>query len=232
MDLDEPEMSEPMIGESTDTFVGRIRLAKRVLPILRDLVARNFSLVVESDRRTSQAASLTSDFVLELGDARLRLILTPGAPDPIGDGRITAALLSHYMLDAPDADAVAIVADDDELSTWVFDIYALNTSAHTTEPAGLADALNAYFEDTVHPIELPNFRGIIALPSQKEIESTLERNASSALAQVKESRARIEERVTALGLLGPSDSQRLVNSLIAAIRTGNPSLTTLLETHD
>ena len=165
MDLDEPELSEQLPGESTAEFVGRIHLARRVLPILRDLVARRFALVVESDRRMSSAASLTSDFVLEFGDARVRLILVPGDPDPLGDGAVTTASLAHYMLDVPDSDAIAVVADDDKLSTRVFDVYSLNSPAQMAEPLSLSEALDVYFEDIVHPIELPNFRAVLALPS-------------------------------------------------------------------
>jgi hypothetical protein len=228
MDLDEPELSEQLPGESTAEFVGRIHLARRVLPILRDLVARRFAVVVESDRRMSSAASLTSDFVLEFGDARVRLILVPGHPDPLGDGAVTTASLAHYMLDVPDSDAIAVVADDDKLSTRVFDVYSLNSPAQMAAPLSLSEALDVYFEDIVHPIELPNFRAVLALPSNDQLESVLERDARAALERIRGSRARIEEKVTAIGLIGPEDSRRLVDILLHTMRTGQPSLSLLI----
>ncbi|MGA2804545.1 MAG: hypothetical protein ABSD85_15380 [Acidimicrobiales bacterium] len=229
VDIDEPELSEAQPGESTDAFVARINLARRVLPILRDLVKQRFALVVESDRRTSSAASLTSDFVLEFGDARVRLILVPGDHDPIGRGTVSMSSLAHYMLDVPDSDAVAVVSDDEQLSTWVFDIYALKSSATTSDATALAEALSGYFESAVHPIELPDFRGVLALPSAEQLESALGRNAAAALDRIKHGRVQIEEKVRAINLIGPEDSRRLLDTLLSAVQGQSPSLSLLLQ---
>jgi hypothetical protein len=228
MDLDEPDLSESMIGESTETFIDRIKLAKRVLPILRDLVCRNFSLVVESERRSSSAASLTSDFVLEYGDVRVRIILTPSESAPFEANVIDATMLAHYMLDVPDTDAVAIVADDRELSTWIFDIYSLNASA-TIEMQELATALNSYFEDFVHPIEVPNFRSALSLPTQDQLEPLLQQQAIAALEHIKTARVSIDEKKTALGRIGLQDRERLIKTLMQTIRTGHAAISILLD---
>lgn len=235
MDIDEPELSQLLPGESTEHFVARVRLAARVLPVLRDLVAQRFALVVEADRKTSRAAALTSDFVLEFGDARLRIILAPREPDPLSGKRVNLDALAHYILDVPDTDALAIVADNERLSTYVFDVYALNSTAAKPLPADLGDALNAYFDNTVHPIELPDFHGLLTLPSTDRLESILEREARAALERIRTSRVRIEEKVTALGLIGPLDSRHLVETVLQALQ-GRPSLSTLIseeeETND
>ena len=227
MDIDEPELSDFLPGESSDTFRARIRLSRRVLPVLREMVNRRLSLIIESDRRSSRATSLTSDFVLELGDSRVRLLLTPDEPDPLST-LIPIDALRHYILDVPDTDAVAVVADDESLSTWVFDVYDLNeTQLPNSSP--LAEALGAYFEAAVHPIEIPNLRGTMALPTPEQLEDALERTARSAFSDVKGGRARIEEKVTAIGLLGPKDAEQLVGTLLQAYRSRQPILSSLLE---
>jgi AcrR family transcriptional regulator len=132
------------------------------------------------------------------------------------------------MLDVPDSDAIAVVADDDKLSTRVFDVYSLNSPAQMAAPLSLSEALDVYFEDIVHPIELPNFRAVLALPSNDQLESVLERDARAALERIRGSRARIEEKVTAIGLIGPEDSRRLVDILLHTMRTGQPSLSLLI----
>ena len=228
MYLDEPELSEPLPGESPVDFRARIGLMRRVLPILADLVRRRFALVVESDRRTASSTSVTSDLVVEFGDSRVRLVLTPNTSDPICTDRVSVLALRHYMLDVPDTDAVAVVADDDSLSTWVFDVYDLQVEGDTPRPAGLADALEAYFEEAVHPIELPNFRGVLRLPTTEVLEASLERDGRAAFEKVRTSRVRIPEKVTALSLLGPTESRNLVNTLVMALRNGEPSLALLL----
>ena len=228
MDIDDPELSDFLPGESSDTFRARIRLSRRALPVLRELVKRRLSLIIESDRRSSRATSLTSDFVLELGDTRVRLFLTPNESAPLTT-LIPIDALRHYILDVPDTDAVAVVADDENLSTWVFDVYDLNeTQPPNSSP--LADSLGAYFEAAVHPIEIPNLRGTMALPTPEQLEEALERNARSAFSGVKGGRPRIEEKVKAIGSLGPKDADRLVGTLLEAYRSKQSILSSLLET--
>ena len=189
---------------------------------------RRFALVIESDRRTASAASLTGDLVIEFGDSRVRLVLTPNDSEPFSSGRLTVSELRHYMLDVPDTDAVAVVADDEALSTRVFDVYGLQVDAEIPRPHGLGDALGVYFEEAVHPIELPNFRGILRLPTTELLETTLDRDARAAFEEVRTGRVRIPEKVTALGLLGPAESRKLINTLLMALRNGEPSLSLLL----
>lgn len=228
MDIDEPELSDSLPGESSDTFRARIRLSGRVLSVLREMVHRRLSLIIESDRRSSRATSLTSDFVLELGDSRVRLLLAPDEPTPLS-ALIPRDALRHYILDVPDTDAIAVVADDENLSTWVFDVYDLNDT-QLSDSSPLAEALGAYFEAAIHPIEIPNLRGTMALPTPEQLEDALERTARSAFSSVKSSRARIEEKVTAMGLLGPDDAEQLVDTLLHAFRSRQPNLSSLLET--
>lgn len=229
MDLDEPELSEAPPGESPEEFRARILLTQRVLPILRDLVSRRFSLVIESDRRSSETVPITSDFVLEYGDSRVRLVLGANDPDPMSSGRPSLSDLRHFMLDVPDTDAVAVVADNSALSTWVFDVYGLQADSESAHPMDLGDALAAYFDDTVHPIELPNFRHVLNFPSSEELATALEHDARAAFEKVRSSRARIEEKVRALGQLSPADCQALVDIVLNAFRNREPSLSLLLD---
>lgn len=228
MDIDDPELSESLLGESPEDFRARIGLIRRVLPILRDLIGRRMALVIESERRSSSTVPITSDFVLEFGDIRVRLVLVASDSNPMSSGRIPISSLRHYILDVPDTDAIAVVADDDALSTWVFDVYGLQTDGERAEPMGIGEALDAYFEDIVHPIEIPNFRRVLSLPTKEVLEAALEQDAREAFEKVRRSNARIEEKITALGLLGSAECNNLVNTVLMALRSGKPSLSPLL----
>ena len=87
----------------------------------------------------------------------------------------------------------------------------------------------AILRAAVHPIELPDFRGVLALPSAEQLESALGRNAAAALDRIKHGRVQIEEKVRAINLIGPEDSRRLLDTLLSAVQGQSPSLSLLLQ---
>lgn len=210
MDLDDPDLSDPKPGESPAAFESRLRMLRRVSPIVQRLTEHGFTVVVESERRGVRPDDLESDLVVEYGDVRLRALLCPDETSPL-QGSASHDRLSHYFLDVPDTDAVAVVSDDEELTTSVLDIYDANDPGHSGPPARtLAAAIATYFTENVFAVELPDFQTVLALPSEAELRERLERSVRSNFERVKAGRVRIPEKIAALDTLGPDDSRRLV----------------------
>lgn len=231
MDLDEPEMSNPRPSESTAAFESRLRMLRRVGPIVRRLGERGFAIVVESEHRGPRAADMESDLVVEYGDVRLRVLLCPGEASPL-QGSASHDRLAHYFLDVPDTDAIAVVSDDDDLSTSVLDVYDANDSNHSVpRPRPFADAIATYFTDNVFAVELPDFRTVLALPSEAELGDRLERSIRSSFDRVKAGRVRIPEKIAALETLGPEDIRRLVACITGVLAGDTPTVDGLLGRH-
>jgi hypothetical protein len=232
MDLDEPELSDPRPGESPAAFERRLGMLRRVGPIVRRLAEHGFAIVVESERRGAHAHDMESDLVVEYGDVRLRVLLCPDEATPL-QGSASHARLAHYFLDVPDTDAVAVVSDDEELSTSVLDVYDANAPGRSSQSARpLADAIATYFTENVFAVELPDFRTVLALPSEAELRDRLERLVRSNFERVKAGRVRIPEKIAALETLGPEDTRRLVSCITAVLAGDTPTVEELLGRDD
>ena len=228
MDLDEPELSDPRPGESPAAFESRLRMLRRVGPITRRLAEHGFAVVVESERRGAHANDMESDLVVEYGDVRLRVVLCPGEASPL-QGSASHDRLSHYLLDVPDTDAIAVVSDDDELSTSVLDVYDANDPGHSAPPERpLADAIATYFTENVFAVELPDFRTVLALPSEAELRDRLERAVRANFERVKAGRVRIPEKIAALETLGPEDTRRIAACITGVLANDTPTVHEIL----
>jgi hypothetical protein len=228
MDLDESDLSDPRPGESAAAFESRLRMLRRVSPVVEQLTERGFTVVVESDRRGGHPDLLESDLVVEYGDVRLRVLLCPNERSPLR-GSASLDRLAHYFLDVPDTDAVAVVADDDGLTTSVLDVYDANDPAHPSAPArSLAAAVATYFTENVFAVELPDFRAVVTLPSEAELRERLERAMRSNFDRVKSGRVRIPEKIAALDTLGPDDARRLIAGATSVLSGETPTINELL----
>ncbi len=228
MDLDEPELSDLRAGESPAAFESRLRMLRRVGPIVRRLGEHGFATVVESERRGAHAGDMESDLVVEYGDVRLRVLLLPGEASPL-QGSASHGRLARYFLDVPDTDAIAVVSDDEELSTSVLDVYDANDPDHPSPPARpLADAIATYFTENVFAVELPDFRTVLALPSEAELRERLERSVRSSFDRVKAGRVRIPEKIAALETLRPEDTRRLLACITGVLAGDTPTVDELL----
>lgn len=228
MDLDDPEMSDPRRGESSAAFESRLRMLRRASPIVQQLTEHGFTVVVESERRGVRPDDLESDLVVEYGDVRLRVVLCPNETSPL-QGSTSHDRLAHYFLDVPDTDAIAVVSDDDELTTSVLDVYDANDPVHLSAPArSLAAAIATYFTENVFAVELPDFRTVLALPSETELRERLERSIRSNFERVKAGRVRIPEKIAALDTLGPEDTRRLIACVTAVLSGETPTVSELL----
>jgi hypothetical protein len=137
--------------------------------------------------------------------------------------------LAHYFLDVADTDAVAVVADDDALSTFVLDIYDANDPDRPTPLARpLADAVATYFLENVFAVELPNFRQVLALPSGPELHDRVERSVRASFERIRAARVRVPEQIAALEALGPEDARRLVACVGGVLDGDLPSISELL----
>lgn len=205
MDFDDPYMTDPRVDESAEEFASRVRMLSRMRPLLQALKDRQFVLVVESDRRNRSSSGLISDLVVEYGETRLRMILRPG--EQAGTfAKKNRERLASYFQDTPDTDAVAIVGDDDDLSTVVLDIYDVNLDRVPAHPRmRLADALFRYFDANVFAVEMPDFRRLVSLPTDKELAGILNEAISKSFDAYKSSRPRVREKVVALEMLGDND---------------------------
>jgi hypothetical protein len=228
MDLDEPDLTEPRADESPAAFEGRLRMLRRVGPIVQRLAGHGFAIVVESERRSPHTAEMDSDLVVEYGDVRIRILLCPGEEEPL-QGRASHDRLAHYLLDVPDTDAVAVVSDDDVLSTCVLDVYDVNDPGRPTPPGRpLADAVATFFTENVFAVELPNFRQVLVLPSEAELRDQIERSVRVSFERVKAGRVRIPEKIAALEAIGPGDIRRLVASVTGVLDGESPAINELL----
>ncbi len=227
MDLDEPELTEPRPGESATAFEGRLRMLRRLGPIVRELSEHGFAIVVESDRRTPHAIAIESDLVIEYGDVRVRVLLCPGEREPL-QGHASRDQLAHYFLDVPDTDAVAVVSDDDLLSTLIMDVYDTHDEDARMLPRPLADAIAEFFTANVFAVDLPDFRTVLSLPSEAELSSRLEGVLRDAFGRIKTTRARIPEKIAALQTLGTQDVERVVACVTSAIDGDVPAIEELL----
>jgi hypothetical protein len=228
MDLDEPELTEPRPGESAATFEGRLRMLRRLGPIVRKLGEHGFAIVVESDRRTPHAVAIESDLVIEYGDVRVRVLLWPGEREPL-KGHASRDHLAHYFLDVPDTDAVAVVSDDDLLSTLIMDVYdAHDVGAQMPPSRPFADAIAEFFTANVFAVELPDFRTVLALPSEAELRARLEGLLRDTFGRIKTTRARIPEKIAALEALGIEDVERVIACVTGAIEGDVPAIEALL----
>lgn len=232
MDLDEPELSDQRPGESPGAFESRVRMLRRVGPIMRRLAEHGFAVVVESERRGGHAEAMESDLVVEYGDVRLRILLCSDEASPLR-GSASHDRLAHYFLDVPDTDAIAVVSDDDELMTSVLDVYDANDPGQSSPPPRpLADAIATYFTENVFAVELPDFRTVLALPSETELSDRLERSVRSSFERVKAGRVRIPEKIAALETLGSEDARRLVACVTAVLAGDTPTVEELLGRDD
>jgi hypothetical protein len=121
------------------------------------------------------------------------------------------------------------VSDDDELSTCVLDVYDANDPDHPSPPARpLAEAIAAYFTENVFAVELPDFRTVLALPSEAELRDRLERSLRASFDRVKAGRVRIPEKIAALEALDPEDIRRLVACITSVLDGDTPAVNELL----
>jgi hypothetical protein len=227
MDLDEPDLTDLRPGESPAAFESRLRMLRRTGPIVQRLTDHGFAVVVESGRRGgAHAADLESDFVVQYGDVRLRVLLCAGEVSPL-DGSASPIRLAHYFLDVPDTDALAVVGDDTDLTTWVLDVYDANDLESAPNARPLPDAIAAYFNENVFAVELPDFRRVLALPTEAELRHRIERSLRTSFDRVRSGRVRIPEKIAALESLGPEDMRRLV-ALISGVLAGEVPATSAL----
>lgn len=232
MDIDEPDLTERKPGESLVAFEARLRMLRRVGPVVQRLTEHGFAIVVESERRSQFAEEMDSDLIIEYGDVRIRVLLFPGETAPM-QGQASRDRLAHYFLDVPDADAVAVVSDDDVLSTWMMDVYDANDPSRSTMPLRpFADAIATFFSENVFALELPDFRTVLALPSEVELRARIERSVLGNFDRIKAARARIPEKIAALETLGPEDIRRLVSCLTGVLDGHTPGVEGLLGRDD
>lgn len=228
MDLDEPDLTEPQQGETPAAFESRLRMLRRLGPIVQRLSEHGFAIVVESERRTAHTEEMESDLVVEYGDVRLRVLLCPGEEAPL-QGRASHDRVAHYLLDVPDTDAVALVSDDNLLSTFVLDVYDANDPGRPMPPPRpLGDAIATYFTENVFAVELPDFRATLSLPSKAELRTRLERSVRASFDDVKTGRARIPEKIAALEALGLEDIRRLVACITGVLDGDTPAINEVL----
>lgn len=228
MDLDDSDLSDPRPGESATAFERRLRMLRRVSPIVQQLADHGFTVVVESERRGARSDDLVSDLVVEYGDVRLRVVLCPNETRPL-EGSASRDRLAHYFLDVPDTDAIAVVSDDDELTTSVLDVYDANDHVRSSaSPQSLTTAIATYFTENVFAVELPDFRTVLALPSETELSELLAGSLRASFERVKTGRVRIPEKIAALDMLGPEDSTRLIECVTAVLRGEVPTVDEIL----
>lgn len=223
MDLDDSFMSTPGPAEDAEEFNARLGMLRRVAPALAHLPDNGFSVIVESDRRGEEPTSIRSSVVIEFGDARLRVVLRPGEQRPherVGVGQ----QLAQYFLAVPDTDAIALVADDEALSTWVFEAADARASLQDAPTHSLRDAVYAFFKDNVLAVELPDFRSAIELPRRSELERRLTQILMRNFDRVASSRAVIREKRDALANLGPGDRDALSAALLRVLDHELPPL--------
>lgn len=229
MDFDDPDLSSPRSAESPDRFSARLSMLRRSGPLLSDLPDSGFSIIIESDRRGDEATTLRSDYVIEFGDARLRVVLCPGDERPLERaGAITR--LARYFLEVPDTDAVAVVADDASLSTWVLQVYDVAVPTPARPATSVRDAVLAFFHDNVLAVEFPDFRSVIELPSQALLENGLAQALERSFNKVASSRAVIHEKKVALSALNARDLRVLSEALARVLHHSTPTMADLLGT--
>jgi len=199
-------------------FEARLRMLERVGPMLQRLADSGLAIIVEGERRTQVPEGLESDFVVEYGDLRLRVLLLPETQLSDGDLR---KQLQRYFVNVPDTDAVAIVKDDEELSCRVFDIYDVQDAvAGSVEQEPLPNAIAAYFDRNVFAVEIPNFRELASLPSADEVRNELTRAIEAEFEVVRTRKVRIRERSKALESLTPEHKARL-SQVLGKLLTGD-----------
>lgn len=205
----------PRKGESVSDFEARLAMLDEVTPVLQDLTTQGFSIVVESDRVGSGPSGIKSDYIIEFGDLRIRVILVPRESDPLSDSEFSTRL-AQYFIEAPDTDALAIVGALPECRTWVVDVYDVSKKddARTASGKPLSQALSEYFLANLFSIELPDFRAILALPTVDSLEELLAEKIRTNFARVAEGKGvKISEKSTARQTLAASDLSRLLVAL-------------------
>ena len=231
MDLDDPHMSSPRPDEGVEEFNARLRMLHRATPVLRQIPDGGFTVIVESDRRADDPTSIRSSLVIEFGDARLRVVLCPGAPKPLDRSGATERF-AEYLLAVPDTDAIAVVADDEELTTWVLEAADVGGSLQDVPSHSLRDAVYAYFKDNVLAVEMPDFRSSIELPRRSELERRLMHVLTRNFDKVATSRAVIREKKDALANLGADERDILFAALLRVLDHELPPLEDLTGVRD
>jgi hypothetical protein len=196
-------------------------LLRTLEPALTDLAERGIQVVVESARARHGISNLDSDFIIEFGDARVRLIVLPGV-QLLSDTEGLVQRAQSYLLETPDTDALALIFDDENLPTLILDIYlASDPSQEFPDPSPFPSAIGHYFLRNTLAIDIPDFRNLVHPPSVEDLEILLSRSVSDSFEREANSQARIPEKINALASLGPRDLVRLIEAAKLALR-GEP----------
>lgn len=221
--------------ETPAQFVARLDLVDRVSPALEEIANHGWAVVVESNPGSAEA-SFSTDFILQYGDARLRLLLFPGTSAPFDDRELVSRL-RHFILEFPDTDGVVVVADDEVASAWVVDVYdidnALTGQPETRGPGSpILEALRGYAANNLFAVDFPDFKQIVSLPRQEQLEQWLADKATSHFSRVSGQRARIPEKVAALETLTGGDLHAIQELLLAALAGDEVSPVTVVGEDD
>lgn len=219
-------------SESPDEFRARLALLDRVSPVLRDLSDHGWDLSVESTGGEVEEGTLTTDFILQFGDLRLRLLLFPLVPRPLDAGLMSR--LAHFMLEVPDTDALIVAGDDEQVTSWVLDVYDMQRGARQSELEGveegrpLLDALRSFASSNLFAVDLPDFRDIVVLPQENDLQRILSEVTAAHFTRVKSQNARIPEKIAALESLSGFHLQALQDALAAALHGTEIDVSTLV----
>jgi hypothetical protein len=215
----------PHPSESAGAFRARVSLIERVSPTLRAMKDAGWQVMGE-EAQAHPASQLRSDFVVQFGDLRLRILLFPEESRPLAKPDLRNELRT-YLLASADTDALVVVADDDDTTSWITDVYELQrTEADTLvqlEGRPLRSALKEYALKNVFAIDVPGTDIQSSLPTVEDLRERLERIARLNFHETKESskRVRIAEKRAALESLGPHELGQILEWMESALE-GNP----------
>jgi hypothetical protein len=227
-DLEGQLMEGPRPDEDPATFEARLSMLERLEPELRVLRQTGLGISTEPETSLGRHTELHSDLVIQFGDLRIRLILQPRSPGNDRQSRAIASL-SSYLLANPDTDAVALVADDDELTTMLFDVYEAHSLQRSVpEARPFRSAVSEFLASNALAIELPDFRGVVALPTTDDLAQLARETVHRTFDAVKSQKARISEKITALESLTPHDESTLASIAETAVRGGESRLDVLI----
>lgn len=214
--LEEATLEGPRVSETAEQFSRRLEMLERLSPALASLATSGWQVSVE--RESGQGARMEMDFVIQLSDLRLALLLRPGVAEATPDSD-TLLRIHGYLLSAPEIDAVVVVGDDDQISAAIVDIYAtLAGDPLSEDTAPFEDRVKEYAFRNLSSVELPRFADAVRLPTLDELADRLTALLAKEFHQTTQQNVRIPQRIAALESLDVRDHDLLRRIVSSSLR--------------